>query len=381
MWPWFVNEILAENNKIAHKLAQASPNILKAELLDFATLPPADPKLASGFMISMSDSRRHAGFDRINPKIPTELDELVEFPYSTFIRVHEGSPIERTIVGYPNDGEKKWFKDPVRQAQQSARPPPNRRELLVNVTNPWRPRMGCTYAQRLQEEHLSLNSTLGASLRDEHFAAEVPAARAAGGLRDLTAVYSPEVVLLRRDVGRWRGELLPAEEQRAVSVVTVAARKWQGTPAERRPETYYAAPPPPPSAADCAAAVAAAQADAGPEAASFLRNQIRLVLRVAAKYNHTRITLGDFGGAEAGNPARAVVKALLEVTREDEFRGGRWEFVALCVPERFVIKDLEGVDFYDNPDESSMDAAKLTITSLGKVPFKILQNYLDFQPV
>ena len=67
----------------------------------------------------------------------------------------------------------------------------------------------------------------------------------------------------------------------------------------------------------------------------------------------------------------------LQVAREEEFGGARWEHVSFHVPERYAIRDKEGNDYFDAGEDGVSDP-ELTIARKGKDQFKTLQIYLDF---
>jgi uncharacterized protein (TIGR02452 family) len=68
-----------------------------------------------------------------------------------------------------------------------------------------------------------------------------------------------------------------------------------------------------------------------PGARAHTKNNIRLILRVAARHGHTKLVLGALGCGVFSNPPRDVAHCFLEVLREPEFQGGWWESIVFAV--------------------------------------------------
>lgn len=70
-----------------------------------------------------------------------------------------------------------------------------------------------------------------------------------------------------------------------------------------------------------------------PECAEYMRRQLRLVLRMAKDYGHTKVVLGAIGCGAFSHPNREVAKLWLAVFMEEEFKGGWWENVVFAVKD------------------------------------------------
>jgi hypothetical protein len=181
------------------------------------------------------------------------------------------------------------------------------------------------------------------------------------------AVYSPEVVLLRGPVESGRGAFLPEGARPKVSVVTVAARgrrRQRGVPWHGGDPCGYHDPLGP--------------YDDGGEnfKGDDLRDQMRLVLRVAALHGHSRLFLADFGGAFAADDGGEVSRQFVEVALEDEFAGARWEDVAFYVPEKYEIHDTGGKDYFDLGD-GGVDEAELSVVGMGLTHNSTMAHFLE----
>ena len=66
---------------------------------------------------------------------------------------------------------------------------------------------------------------------------------------------------------------------------------------------------------------------------SAMLERMRIVLRIAASHGHTRLVLAAFGCGRAHHPPELVARLWLKVFREEEFKGGWWEYVVFAVNE------------------------------------------------
>ena len=382
--PSVVREILKGNMDIAQELAKTNPNIIKAELFDHDTCPPADPALAFGFRLPEPDRMPRRETPPATSHKPGRTGDVP-------LRRHPpraGRQRRRGRAGPP------LRRRPIPARAPRRRPGPRDRRLRGAGAGAARRAAAAAAASRARRRRTAARcwSASPTRWRPRPPAAAMRSAcrRTACGSARRAGRDAARRPLRRRGAGRAarapgpdggvqpgsgaaareapsRGAaaaLLPERERATVSVVTLAAHQWQGTPAERDPAWYYA-----PSEEE-------RLRDGG--VASFLRNQLRLILRVAAKHNHSRLLLGDFGGVGGGCPSILLARAFLQVAREEEFGGARWEHVSFNVPERYAIRDKEGNDYFDAGEDVVPDP-ELTIARMGKDQFKTLQIYLDFQ--
>ena len=86
------------------------------------------------------------------------------------------------------------------------------------------------------------------------------------------------------------------------------------------------------------------------EDAMLTAEKIRLTLRMAATHGHTRLVLGALGCGAFKNPKERVAELFKSVLLEEEFKGGRWEYVYFavwCPPEKYPRPAGQGTSLFD----------------------------------
>ncbi|KAF2444248.1 hypothetical protein P171DRAFT_473387 [Karstenula rhodostoma CBS 690.94] len=76
---------------------------------------------------------------------------------------------------------------------------------------------------------------------------------------------------------------------------------------------------------------------------NIMKYKIRLMLRIAAKHGHTMLILGALGCGSFHNPPKDVAKAFLEVLKEQEFRGGWWDYLVFAVMDNVRESETSNV--------------------------------------
>ncbi|KAK0659444.1 hypothetical protein QBC41DRAFT_384575 [Cercophora samala] len=182
------------------------------------------------------------------------------------------------------------------------------RPLILNFSDVARPGNGWKHGDLSQSEALCYRTSLAMSLERGQYPLSYTA-----------ALYSPYVQVVRENMESFldldRPHLLPV-----VAAVTISAQLQPETdtfmvpagnePGRVRPKTVF-------------------HWDVDRER---LKLRMRLVLRVAGTYRHTRLILGAIGcGSRYKNPAEDVALCWLEVLREDEFAVDWWTDVVFAV--------------------------------------------------
>ncbi|KAF1934990.1 hypothetical protein EJ02DRAFT_460767 [Clathrospora elynae] len=169
---------------------------------------------------------------------------------------------------------------------------------VLNLASERSPGGGWQNGALAQEECLCYRSSLYLSLHKAYY--PIPS---------LSAIYTPNVVLIRDAMARGHTLLTPTEHPTnlpALSVISVAALRH-------------------PALTDDG------EAFKNEGARAETKRKIRLTLRVAAKQGHTKLVLGALGCGVFANPPKEVAECFLEVLWEKEFQGGWWEDVAFAV--------------------------------------------------
>ena len=202
------------------------------------------------------------------------------------------------------------------------------RPAVLNLASPTNPGGGWTSGALAQEEALCYRSSLALSLHRRFYP-----------FRQLSGVYSPDVVIIREEMAAGHALYTCAEEDMpVVSVVSVAAL--------RRPPVKK---------------VAMATAGGGPPVMreifakdgdrELTKGKMRMSLRLAAARGHDILVLGALGCGAFGNPPGEIVACWAEVLGEAEFGGGWWRDVVFAVLDTkkegnfTVFKDaLDGIE-------------------------------------
>ncbi|KAI0394553.1 hypothetical protein F5Y17DRAFT_427156 [Xylariaceae sp. FL0594] len=185
----------------------------------------------------------------------------------------------------------------------------NGRVAVLNLASDKNPGGGWMNGALAQEEALCYRSSLAQSLHKSYYP-----------WSPLTAVYTPDVVVVRSSIGSGHKHLtpdVPVAELPVVSVISVAAI--------RRPAVCVE-----PGNGD---------AHAGNSQALFkhaadrllTKEKMRLVLRIAAREKHELLVLGALGCGAFRNPPEDVAQCWSEVLDEEEFRGGWWREIWFAV--------------------------------------------------
>jgi uncharacterized protein (TIGR02452 family) len=168
---------------------------------------------------------------------------------------------------------------------------------VLNLASERSPGGGWQKGALAQEECLCYRSSLYLSLDKSFYP-----------LPSLAAIYSPNVVIIRTAMsdGHQLLDSIHPIDLPALSVISVAALREP--PLSDDGKTFK---------------------NIG--ARAHTKNNIRLILRVAARHGHTKLVLGALGCGVYSNPPREVAHCFLEVLRETEFQGGWFEKIVFAV--------------------------------------------------
>ncbi|KAJ2897350.1 mitochondrial chaperone BCS1 [Zalerion maritima] len=181
---------------------------------------------------------------------------------------------------------------------------------VLNFASERNPGGGWRKGARAQEEALFYRSSLCQSLaenKDRHYP-----------LRQRSALYSPEVVIVRNSMDNGHQLMHPTHvadpiDLPIVSVISVAALrrpplKKTNYGNGRTEETFQ-----------------------DPSARSLTKEKMRLTLRIAGSMGHGLVVLGALGCGAFRNPPQEVAECWSEVIRETEFTGGRFRELCFAV--------------------------------------------------
>ncbi|KAI1260801.1 hypothetical protein F5Y18DRAFT_419834 [Xylariaceae sp. FL1019] len=194
----------------------------------------------------------------------------------------------------------------------AAAPQPNQRVVALNLASDKNPGGGWLSGASAQEEAICYRSSLAMSLPKSYYP-----------WTPTEAVYTPDVVVIRSSMGSGHALLTartPPAQLLVVSVISVAAI--------RRPETCQ------PSAARRRAPRRDTAVFKRPADRDLTKQNMRAVLRLAARERHERLVLGAMGCGAFKNPPRDVASCWAEVLSEDEFSGGWWREIWFAVFDR-----------------------------------------------
>ncbi|KAL2860737.1 uncharacterized protein BJX67DRAFT_329083 [Aspergillus lucknowensis] len=160
-----------------------------------------------------------------------------------------------------------------------------------------------------QEEALCYRSTLYKTLKKQFYP-----------LRMREAIYSPVVVIFRENYNNnYRMmDLIQPQLLPIVSVVSVAAIRRPKLDDRTNPSTY-----------------------ADPEDRQWMKEKMRVTLRVCVHNKHRDLVLGALGCGAFGNPPHEVADCWVEVLEEQEFRGWFSNIV-------FAVMSGRSLQGYDN---------------------------------
>lgn len=186
------------------------------------------------------------------------------------------------------------------------------RVAILNFASDYTPGGGWLKGARAQEETLCYRSSLYFSLDHSCYP-----------LRQLNAIYSPDVLVVRSSIDSGHKLLYPTvvpnvNDLPLVSVISVAALR---NPSLRT--VHYSSG-------------TTKNLFGNKNDRELTKAKMRLTLRIAGKHNHSLVVLGALGCGAFRNPPEEIANCWSEVVREKEFTGGR--FRELC----FAIWDKRG---------------------------------------
>lgn len=167
---------------------------------------------------------------------------------------------------------------------------------VLNMANARRAGGGWRNGALAQEEDLCYRSSLIISLKRRHYP-----------LKNLDAIYSPKVVIMRKSsTYEWLDTAKP-ESLPIVSAISMAALR---NPQRVRGENHLKYK----NSTD----------------RDLMKDKMRTILRVAAFNRHRRLVLGAFGCGAFYNPREEVANCWSEVLKEEEFQGW-WESIVFAI--------------------------------------------------
>ncbi|EFR03744.1 hypothetical protein MGYG_06743 [Nannizzia gypsea CBS 118893] len=215
--------------------------------------------------------------------------------HNTSIRVHNADSLD-TAIALANCAKFVTVRDkkPV---------------CVLNMANAFHAGGGWKNGALAQEETLCYRTSLSFTLKLRYYP-----------LKDLQAIYSPTVLVIRRSIDDGHGllSLNKPEKLPVVSVVSIAAIC--------EPELATKKIPIPNSSDMHIKEVFKNVADR-----DLTKEKIRMALRTAAYNGHRRLVLGALGCGAFLNPREDVADCFAEVFSEVEFIGGWWESVIFAV--------------------------------------------------
>jgi len=185
-----------------------------------------------------------------------------------------------------------------KQAGEVTEPMRARPVAVLNLASERSPGGGWQKGALAQEECLCYRSSLYLTLDGEQYY-PIPA---------LAAIYSPNVVIIRNSMsdGHKLLESTHPMDLPALSVISVAALRQPPLSDDGITFKHLGA-------------------------RAHTKNNVRLILRVAARHGHTKLVLGALGCGVYSNPPGEVANCFLEVLREPEFQGGWFEKIVFAV--------------------------------------------------
>jgi len=183
------------------------------------------------------------------------------------------------------------------------------RVVVLNMASHVHPGGGWLKGASAQEEALCYRSSLSLSLHKRYYP-----------FKQLTGVYSPDVVIIRSDRANGHNLLVPdvpATDLPVVSVVSVAAL--------RKPATETTTVTLDDGKEETRTVFAKA------EDRAMTKEKMRLCLRMAASRGHGLLVLGALGCGAFGNPPEEVAACWLEVLHDTEFSGGWWREIWFAI--------------------------------------------------
>ncbi|KAJ5899066.1 hypothetical protein N7495_003810 [Penicillium taxi] len=249
--------------------------------------------------------------------IPSVLSLLAtSAPRNAYLtRWQDLTPLDKLNPYYPNISTKVTviFKDTLdaaialEQSKEEMGDLDEGKVCVLNFANAYHAGGGWLNGQSAQEEQLCFRSTLSAALPERFYPIQ------AG-----ECIYSPSIFVFKdneeKDFGyMWCGQ--KNEYMPEVSVISVAATN---RPALNADNTAY-----------------------GTEReANLMKDNVRLVLRLAAYHHHRRLVLGALGCDIFGHPTGVVAQIFHDVLKEAEF-GGWFERITFAI----LDKSRDGKNF------------------------------------
>ncbi|KAI0802278.1 hypothetical protein GGR55DRAFT_452675 [Xylaria sp. FL0064] len=288
--PQAVRDRRAVLSAIARETKAALPGILRqlpnarahsSEKLDINEVPVLDP--ADGPRFPLSSDPRLCG---------------------THVRVLNDDTLDAAIMM----GES--LADPA--GTQAGR---NQRVAALNLASDKNPGGGWLSGAMAQEEALCYRSSLALSLHKPYYP-----------WSPTTAVYTPDVVIVRSSMGAGHRLLVPqtpVAQLPVVSIISVAAI--------RRPAVRTAPATPGPDSHNPHDSRQLQTRFKYPADRQLTKDKMRLTLRIAAREKHELLVLGALGCGAFRNPPREIAECWAEVLDEVEFRGGWWREIWFAV--------------------------------------------------
>ncbi|CAF9942416.1 hypothetical protein IMSHALPRED_003666 [Imshaugia aleurites] len=185
---------------------------------------------------------------------------------------------------------------------------PKKPVLVLNMANAHHSGGGWLHGSLAQEEAMCYRSSLSFTLKFKHY--PIPEA---GG------IYSPTVVVIRENMSSGHGlkDLSKPDDLPVFSCVSVAAIRGPAVVKDAPGNERYK------RTSD----------------REYMKEKMRVVLRVAAVNGHRELVLGALGCGAFANPRGEVVGCWKEVFTESEFQGGWWEQIVFAVMESGGTKD------------------------------------------
>ncbi|KAF9876623.1 mitochondrial chaperone bcs1 [Colletotrichum karsti] len=281
----------------------------------------------SSSQATTSSRGSHRGGDRSNPSLAAVSDEtraelpkiLPNLPHldatkSESLHLSELPPLKSSACpGHKRPKIKIVNEDTFNAAiELAAERPDGGRVAVLNMASDVVAGGGWLKGAVAQEEAMCYRSSLYLSLHKRYY----PFRRRMG-------LYTPDVVVIRGDMGGGHKLLVPGTAYADLPVVSVLS-----IAAIRRPEVRKV------KVATAAGATEEVYEFARPNDRVLTMDKMRLCLRMAAARGHGLLVLGALGCGAFRNPPEEVARCWLEVLGEAEFSGGWWREVWFAVYDR-----------------------------------------------
>lgn len=283
--------VAAETNDVLPTILAGIPSLdtTAASIHHFKDLGPLNPNACPGFNLrGPGPHARRKG---------TRIRVLNQDTFDAALDLQPNTTVQTVLIGSEKVNDVEMEDASEATAQAAPHSAPVKPVAILNLANHRRAGGGWLNGALAQEEALCYRSSLYYSLNHAFY--PIP---------ELSALYSPAVVIIRTAMSQGHSLLFPTTPAKDLPVTSAISLAALRDPRLYNDETY------------------AYRADK-----EMMGYKIRLALRIAVLHGHTKLVLGALGCGAFGNPPYEVAQLFLDVFEEAEFRGGWWEDVVFAV--------------------------------------------------